>query len=175
LPVFVHSGAFYLAKIHLICGPIGAGKTTFAANLTGETGAIHFAIDEWMTSLFTPDLDGDIEYDWAMTRIGRMESLIWSHVRQLMKINVDAVLDLGLLQLAHRQKFYDLAREDGFDICLHLVDADLETRWQRVEGRNRDKGDTYSMEVDRGMFDFCENLFERPEGDELKITIPHLS
>jgi len=164
-----------MAKIHLICGPVGAGKTTFAAKLSDEIGAIHFAIDEWMTSLFTPDLDGDIEYDWAMTRIHRMESLIWSHVRQLMKINVDAVLDLGLLQLAHRQKFYDLAREDGFDICLHLVDADRETRWQRVEGRNWNKGDTYSMEVDRGMFDFCENLFERPEGDELKITISHSS
>ncbi len=164
-----------MAKIHLICGPVGAGKTTFAAKLSDETGAIHFAIDEWMTSLFTPDLDGDIEYDWAMTRIGRAEGLIWSHVRQLMKINVDAVLDLGLLQLVHRQKFYDLAQEDGFDICLYLVDADRETRWQRVEGRNRDKGATYSMEVDRGMFDFCENLFERPEGDELKITIHHSS
>ena len=164
-----------MAIIHLICGPVGAGKTTFSVKLAGEIGAIHFAIDEWMTNLFTPDLDGDIEYDWAMMRIGRMEGLIWSHVRQLMRINVDAVLDLGLLQLAHRQKFYDLAREDGFDICLHLVDADCEIRWQRVESRNRNKGATYSMEVDRGMFDFCENLFERPEGDELKITVIHQS
>ncbi|PCI34341.1 MAG: hypothetical protein COB54_00685 [Alphaproteobacteria bacterium] len=156
-----------MSTVHLICGPVGAGKTTFAKQLCQETGALHFSIDQWMTSLFTPDLSGAIEYDWAMERIGRMESLIWSHVSQLMALGVDAVLDLGLLQRDHRQKFYDLAGAEGFNICLHLVDADREVRWGRVQGRNAAKGETYTMDVDRGMFDFCEDLFERPTGDEL--------
>ena len=164
-----------MSKVHLICGPVGAGKTTFAAKLSDEMGGVLFSIDEWMTTLFTPDLQGNIEYDWAMERIGRMESLIWSHVRQLMKRDVDAVLDLGLLQHDHRRKFYDLAAQDAFGICLHFVDADREVRWQRVLGRNAEKGDTYTMDVDRGMFDFCENLFEKPSGDELEFTILHKS
>lgn len=164
-----------MAKVHLICGPVGAGKTTFAKNFSQKTGAVHFSIDEWMTGLFTPDLQGDIEYDWAMERIGRMESLIWSHVVQLIKLDVDAVLDLGLLQRDHRQKFYDLAARDAIDICLHSLEADRELRWGRVQGRNDNKGDTYTMDVDRGMFDFCENLFEKPSGDELSFTIIHPS
>ncbi len=164
-----------MSKIHLVCGPVGAGKTTFAGKLCQETGAVLFSIDEWMTSLFMPDLQGDIEYDWAMERIGRVESLIWSQVGQLMKLDVEAVLDLGLLQRGHRQKFYDLAARDAFDIDLHLLEADREVRWSRVQGRNEDKGDTYTMEVDRGMFDFCENLFERPSGDELSLAIIHQS
>ncbi len=162
-----------MPKVHLVCGAVGAGKTTFSAELSRETGAVLFSIDEWMTSLFTPDLQGDIEYEWAMERIGRMESLIWSHVRQLMKLDVDAVLDLGLLQYDHRAKFYGLADKDAFDICLHFIDADREVRWSRVQGRNDNKGDTYTMDVDRGMFDFCEGLFERPSGNELNITKIH--
>lgn len=164
-----------MPKVHLICGAVGAGKTTFAAKFSRETGAVLFSIDEWMTCLFTPDLQGDIEYDWAMERIGRMENLIWSHVRQLMKLDVDVVLDLGLLQRDHRQKFYDLAVQDTFDITLHYINLDRETRWGRVQNRNKKKGDTYTMEVDRKMFDFCENLFESPSAEELKITITHKS
>ena len=162
-----------MSKIHLICGLVGAGKTTFATQLSCEKSAMLFSIDEWMTTLFTPDLKGDIEYDWAMERIGRIESLIWMQVQQLMALNIDVVLDLGLLQKGHREKFYDLAHKDGFDICLHLIEADKESRWQRVTGRNASKGDTYSMDVDRSMFDFCEGLFERPMGDELAFTTLH--
>lgn len=164
-----------MPKIHLICGAVGAGKTTFATKLSQEAGAVLFSIDEWMTALFTPDLRGDIEYDWAMERIGRMENLIWSHVRQLMKLDIDAVLDLGLLQRDHRAKFYDLAAQDAFDIGLHYIDVDRDVRWARVQGRNAEKGDTYAMDVDRGMFDFCENLFEIPSGDELDFTTTHKS
>lgn len=156
-----------MAKIHLICGPVGAGKTTFATQFAREHGAVLFSIDEWMTTLFTPDLPGDIEYGWAMERIGRMESLIWSHIRQLMPLDIDAVLDLGLLQRTHREKFYALAARHAFDICLHFVGADRELRWQRVQARNEEKGGTYTMDVDRAMFDFCENLFEKPSPEEL--------
>lgn len=164
-----------MSKVHLICGLVGAGKTTFATKLSRDKSAVKFSIDEWMTTLFSPDLIGDIEYDWAMERIGRIESLIWTEVQQLMALNIDVVLDFGLLQKGHREKFYGLAQKDGFDICLHHVVTDKETRWGRVEGRNDTKGDTYSMHVDRGMFDFCEGLFEHPEGDELAFTTLHKS
>lgn len=164
-----------MSKIHLIAGPVGVGKTTFAKGLCRKKGAGLFSIDEWMTILFTPDLKGDIDYRWAMERIGRMENLIWSHVGQLMALDVDVVLDLGLLQRDHREKFYRLAEKESFDICLHWLAADRAVRWQRVQGRNEDKGDTYSMTVDRDMFDFCEGLVEEPSGDELNITEIHQS
>ncbi|MBL4800980.1 MAG: AAA family ATPase [Emcibacter sp.] len=90
-----------------------------------------------------------------------------------MRLDIDAILDLGLLQRDHREKFYNLARTHNFDIDLHWLEVDRDVRWQRVLGRNKDQGDTYSMDVDRGMFDFCEGLLENPTDDELQVTVLH--
>lgn len=40
--------------IHLICGSTGAGKTTYSARLSEQTGAVSFSIDDWMVTLFGP-------------------------------------------------------------------------------------------------------------------------
>jgi len=40
---------------HLICGPLGSGKTTFSRRLEGEIGAIRFTHDEWMVLLYGQD------------------------------------------------------------------------------------------------------------------------
>ena len=44
-----------MAKIHLIVGPVGAGKSTFALRLSQERKALFFNLDEWMIALFRPD------------------------------------------------------------------------------------------------------------------------
>ena len=41
--------------IYLICGSTGAGKTTYAIQLTAKVGAVRFSIDEWMKALFWMD------------------------------------------------------------------------------------------------------------------------
>ena len=41
--------------LHMVCGGVGAGKTTYARKLADEIGGLRFSIDEWMTSLFGPD------------------------------------------------------------------------------------------------------------------------
>ena len=37
--------------VYLICGFIGAGKTTFSKKLETETGAVRITKDEWSISL----------------------------------------------------------------------------------------------------------------------------
>jgi len=159
-----------MSQIYLISGLVGAGKSTYARTLARRENALYFATDHWMRLLYSEDIKGEMQYDWAMARIGRIEEMIWSQVEQLMALGLGAVLDLGLLQKDHRQKFYDLANKAGYDISLHLIEAPEDVRWARVQGRNEHKGETFDIAVDRQMFDFCENLFERPEGDELKRT-----
>jgi hypothetical protein len=42
--------------VHLISGPVGAGKTSYSRKLASEHNAVVFSIDEWMQNLFGGDL-----------------------------------------------------------------------------------------------------------------------
>ena len=33
--------------LHMVCGGVGAGKTTYARKLADEIGGLRFSIDEW--------------------------------------------------------------------------------------------------------------------------------
>ncbi len=44
-----------MPRVHLVEGPVGAGKSTFAASLAARTGGVHIALDAWFARLFSPD------------------------------------------------------------------------------------------------------------------------
>ena len=50
---------------HLICGPPGAGKTTYAMNLARREGALRFTVDEGMARFFWPDAPEPLTFQWA--------------------------------------------------------------------------------------------------------------
>ena len=160
-------------KIILIVGCTGAGKTTYARALADEIGGLRFSIDEWMMPLFGPDVPQPIEFAWMMERVNRCEAIIWTMAQQGVARGVPVVLDLGFTKYEHRQKFRDLAAEAGLSAAVHFIDVSRETRWQRVQRRNAEQGDTFAMHVDRGMFDFMESLWEPPVQAEWEINGGH--
>ncbi|MFC1235948.1 AAA family ATPase [Vibrio sp. F74] len=46
--------------IHLICGPIGVGKSTIAHQIAEQHSAIRFSEDERLSKLFIPDVPQDL-------------------------------------------------------------------------------------------------------------------
>ena len=150
------------ADIILIVGCTGAGKTTYALKLADELAAVRFSIDEWMTELFWADSPQPLQFLWTMERIGRCEAQIFALARQLAARGIPSVLDLGFTTLAHRDKFRDLAAEAGLAAAVHFIDVPADERWNRVNHRNTERGETYAMTVDRQMFDFMEGLWEPP-------------
>jgi len=152
-------------KVYLITGGTGAGKTTYALSLAQETGGIRFSIDDWMTTLFWMDSPDQISHDWAMERINRVEAQMWETAQQVLAKGLPVILDLGFTKAAHRQKFYDLAKEVDAEPLLLWVDISTKERWRRVQSRNIEKGETFAMDVPRNMFDFMENEWEAPEGE----------
>lgn len=150
------------ADIYLIVGCTGAGKTTYARQLADQLGAVRFSIDEWMTQLFWADSPQPIEFKWTMERVERCEAQIFAMVRQLAMRGIPAVLDLGFTTRAHRDKFRALAGDAGLSAVVHFLDIPADERWYRVNRRNKERGETYAMEVDRQMFDFMEGMWEPP-------------
>ena len=152
---------------HIICGATGAGKTTVALRLAEEFGAARFSIDEWMTALFWPDTPQPIEFDWTIERINRCEAVIAETASRLAHLGVSSVLDLGFTRAEHRARFAEIAANAGAPVRLHWVDVPADTRRERVRGRNRDKGETYRLEVTDEMFDFMESIWEPPSDEEM--------
>lgn len=156
--------------IHLICGSIGAGKTTYARELATNIGGVVFSIDEWMVTLFGEDAPADLDPAWVFPRVYRSETQIWTMAAQLGKLGVPSILDLGFQRQEHRQRFAGLARQGELTAKLHVLDVDASERWKRVNARNQNHGETFHMEITRGMFDYIETTWERPSDDEIEAV-----
>ena len=80
-----------MAVIHMICGPVGAGKTTYAIRLAEELGAVRFSIDDWISQLFFPDKPEPLTYEWAVARAKRCEARILAVSQSLLELGTDVI------------------------------------------------------------------------------------
>ncbi|WP_125561710.1 AAA family ATPase [Pseudoalteromonas rubra] len=157
-----------MARLILVCGPIGAGKTTYSISLCKELGAVKFSIDPWMQTLFAKDMQS-LDFSWMMERVGRCHEQIWEVCEQILSLDGSVVLDLGFTTKALRDLFVGKASELGIRAEIHYLDAQKETRRKRVAKRNIEKDSkVYSFEVTDMMFDFMEPKFEAPADSELE-------
>lgn len=157
-------------QVILVAGSTGAGKTTYARNLADAVGGIVLSIDDWMTTLFWMDSPQPIAFDWTMERISRCETTMWAVALAVAGRGLPVILDLGFTRRDHRQAFRDRGEAAGLRVAVHGIDGDAETRWARVQQRNRDRGATYVMQVDRAMFDFMEEMWEPPTAEECEAN-----
>ncbi|MFC4638562.1 AAA family ATPase [Deinococcus hohokamensis] len=152
--------------VHLVYGPQGAGKTTYARALAAQTQGVRCSMDDWMVTLFGPDLPEPPELSWVMDRVERCQTQIWSLTQQLVSINIPVILDLGLLRTEDRQRARQRAERCGAAVAFHFLDAPVALRRSRVLQRNTARGDTFSLVVSPEMFDVMETLYQAPDPAE---------
>jgi predicted kinase len=153
---------------HLICGSVGAGKTTYATALADRVRGVRFSVDEWMMNLFLPDRPESLSLGWAIERTARCEMQMWAVGDQLLARHIDVVFDVGLSKREHRERFRMRAAQAGADSKLHYLDVDADTRRERVRQRNGQihRASTPLIVTD-AMFDWMDGSFEAPDDDEL--------
>jgi predicted kinase len=156
-----------MPKIYLIEGPVGAGKSTFAASLAARIGGVHIALDEWFTRLFSPDRPSSDVMPWYNERKARPLDHIWNHARALQACGIPPVLELGLVQRRSREDFYSRARDASMELAVYLLDASRDVRRERVMRRNIEKGPTFSVVVPAPFFEMASDIWEEP--DEFEI------
>lgn len=159
------------ATLHVIFGPSGAGKTTYANAFARRENAVAFILDEWMARLFAPDMPEPIEYEWMIQRVARCEAQIWSVAAGVLATGAPVILDIGLMRKADRDRVREIAEATGLPLQFHYVTASAEVRRARVAERNVVRGENFAIEVTPEMFEFVEGVFETPEPAELEGAI----
>ena len=161
-----------MPKIHLIEGPVGAGKSTYSRALQEQGCGVHIALDAWFATLFSPDRPSTDLIPWYVERKERLIQVIWQHSERLLAAGSDVILELGLIQRDQRIPFCRMARDAGHDVLIHVLDAPIEVRRQRVHHRNTERGPTFASVVPDHVFELASQLWEPPdevECDEFAI------
>jgi predicted kinase len=156
-----------MPQVHLIEGPVGAGKSTFAAQLGKIHAAPRLILDDWMTTLFRADRPESGIIEWYLERKERCIEQIWKLTEGLRAVGSNAILELGLINRESRMHFYNRADAAGVDLCVYLLDAPREVRRERVRARNRDRGPTFTVEVPDAFFELASDRWEPFDAAEI--------
>src|SRR5436305_13301353 len=109
--------------VYLICGFIGAGKTTFAKKLEEKTGAVRITKDEWSIRLIgnDPTIDGYEEWDRKIIGLSRDVAFY------LAEKGIDVIIDEGCWEKEQRDEMR--RRTDAIDAkaVMYYVEIPRET------------------------------------------------
>lgn len=160
-----------MPTLHVVFGPPGAGKSTYARDLARREAAVVFSIDDWMAQLFTPDMPDQPDLDWVMERVGRCESVIWPLAANAMGAGISAVLDLGLMRRDDRARVAEIAQAVALPMQRHLVTAAPDVRRRRILERDRFQEQRFNLQLTPEMFAFMEGVYEAPDREELALCV----
>ena len=147
---------------YIICGFIGAGKTTFARKLEKETGAIRITKDEWMVRIFGNKITSDsqfAEYDKNVT------SLAIDIAFKILKAGKDVIIDEGFWEKSYRNDIKEQLSKLGVRPILYYVKCPIEIMRERTVSRSENPTKD-SFEISGEMFDSYLKYWEPPTEDE---------
>src|SRR5437763_12950653 len=78
------------ARVTLLCGKTGSGKTTYARQLE-EQGAVRFSLDEWMLRFYGDGMSREL----FNQRVQICEQMFFDLTEALVRRGIDVVIDHG--------------------------------------------------------------------------------
>ena len=152
---------------YVICGFIGAGKTTFARKLEKETGAIRVTKDEWIIKIFGNKitLDNNFEvYDKNITKLATDIAF------KILKAGKDVIIDEGFWVKSQRDDIKKKILQVGAKPIFYYVESSVEKMKERVT--NRSKNPTKdSFEISEEMFNSYLKYWQAPdESENVKVV-----
>ncbi len=152
---------------YLMCGFIGAGKTTFAKKLERETKAIRITKDEWVIKVFGSKitLNKNFEkYDKYITELATQIAL------KILKSGKDVIIDEGFWVKSQRDDIKKNILKAGAKPILYYVECGMEEMKKRVMTRSTIESED-SFYINEKMFDGYVKYWEPPSKDEEFILV----
>lgn len=152
--------------VHLLIGPVGAGKTTYAWARVARSPMVLLDLDAWMVRLFGSDPRPPRDVvTWYLERRDRCRRLIWDLTLNAVDCAADVLLEIGLVGQQERTTFYEQVRAEGLALRVYLVDASRDVRRERVAQRNRLPG-PFAQIVPPEFFERASDAWEPPSESE---------
>jgi predicted kinase len=148
------------ARLILICGLPGSGKTTLAKRLAPGVRAVRLCPDEWKHDL-------DIDYYDEERRV-RLEERLWRLGRELLGLGQSVILENGFWAREERDDLRLAARTLGVAVELHYLEASVDELWRRLETRN-DEGQPGTAPIKRKDLERWAEQFEAPDAAEIAL------
>ena len=152
--------------LHLLIGPVGAGKTTYARRRVATSPGLVLDLDSWMVRLFGADpRPREDVMDWYLERRDRCRGLLWDTALDVLRCGSDVFLELGLIAAVEREALYTKALDEGLRWSVYLLDAPRDVRRERVEQRNRAAG-PFTQVVPIEFFERASDAWQAPSEAE---------
>ncbi len=154
------------AKVFIISGQIGAGKTTYAKILEKKYNAVRFSPDEWLLKLYTEEIPMESFDNYYY----RCCELSWAVSKEFIKRNINVVLDFGFWLKKERVDYKNRIELLGGSPELIYIKTDEILIRERLKCRNLylTEGTVY---ISDEMYRYFSKFFEAPTEEENPIFI----
>lgn len=151
---------------YIICGFIGAGKTTFAKKLEKETGAVRITKDEWIVRIFgnSPPKEKFAEYDSKVTKLAQ------DFAFRLVQAGTDVILDEGFWERSYRDEIRNKIRGLGGEPIVYYVSQPVEIMRARTVERSKNPPSD-AFEIDEATFNRYLKFWQPPEKNEEYLLV----
>jgi predicted kinase len=148
------------ARIYLLCGKTGSGKTTYARRLE-QQGAVRFSLDEWMIRFYGHHMSREL-FD---QRVRICEEMIFDLTEALVSRGVDVVIDHGFWKREARDRARRRLANTGARIELIYFQIPDRVLLERLRARNSAlPAETFVITEE--MFELFSSWFEPPDESE---------
>lgn len=148
------------ARLILICGLPGSGKTTLARQLAPDVPAVRLSPDEWKHDL-------GIDYYDDQMRV-RLEERLWRLGHELLTLGQSVILENGFWAREERDALRLSARALGVAVELRYLEASVEELWRRLDLRN-ELAVPGTVPIRRDDLERWALQFEAPDAAELAL------
>ncbi len=147
--------------LHMVCGKIGAGKSTLAQRLAQAPATVLISEDAWLDALYPGEIRELADYVRAS---GRLKKAMADHVGALLAAGVSVVLDFPANTASNRAWARGIFERAGAAHTLHFLDVPDAVCKARLHARNA--SGEHPFATTEAQFDLITSHFAAPSHEE---------
>jgi predicted kinase len=144
------------ARLIIVCGLPGSGKTTLAKALERKIGAVRFCADDWMNALSLNLYDEEGR--------AKIEALQWKLGQELLALGLTVIIEWGTWGRSERDTLRLGARAVGAAVELHYLHAPADVLFERIQRRGVEK-----PPIRRDALSQWFEIFQAPTSEETAL------